>query len=162
MNVAFFCPDHRSLMADLTSGAFLLGEHAGRWRLLDASWPFVTIEVAAAPRLRSPTGYCLRLNCLGYPNAAPTGSLWDPVTNRTLAFKEWPTGRSRVPAVFRTDWKDGSCLYIPCDRESFSGHENWRQEHADLIWRPAEGITQYLRAVHELLNSEDYQGVRRG
>lgn len=162
MNVPFLSPDQRSLMADLAGGAFLLGEHTGRWRLVNVTWPYVTIEVAAASRPQSPNGYCLRLNCAGYPQAAPTGRLWDPGNNRPLPFQAWPSGSSRVPAVFRPDWKDGSCLYIPCDRESFAGHENWRQEYAYLIWRPEDGITQYFRAVHELLNSEDYRGVRRG
>lgn len=160
MNLAFISPDQRSVMADLAGGSFLIGEHSGRWRLRDLIWPNLMIEVAAAPRPQSPDSYCLRFDCTDYPQVAPTGRLWDPINNRLLPFAEWPTGRNRVPAVFRPDWKEGSCLYIPCDRQSFVGHENWLQEHADLIWHPKDGITQYLQAVHELLNSEDYTGVR--
>ena len=52
-----------------------------------------------------------------------------------------PRPQSPNSYCLRTDWKDGSCLYIPCDRESVVGQENWRQEHADLIWRPEDGIT---------------------
>ena len=31
-----------------------------------------------------------------------------------------------VSAVFRPDWKHGQCLYLPCDRMSIEGHDNWR------------------------------------
>ncbi|WP_458379643.1 DUF7665 family protein [Sinorhizobium medicae] len=31
-------------MADLAGGAFLLGEHTGRWRLVNVTWPYVTID----------------------------------------------------------------------------------------------------------------------
>ena len=46
--------------------------------------------------------------------------------------------------------------YLPCDRESFVGHENWRHEMPSKIWRPAAGVVQYLELVHELLHSRDY------
>ena len=62
----------------------------------------------------------------------------------------------RVSAVFRTDWKNGTALYLPCDRESFAGHENWRHEMPSKIWRPTDGVVQYLELVHELLQSRDY------
>ncbi|WP_446692551.1 DUF7665 family protein [Rhizobium mongolense] len=52
--------------------------------------------------------------------------------------------RPQLPNSYclRTDWKDGSCVYLPCDRESVVGQENWRQEHADLIGVRRTGITQ--------------------
>lgn len=160
MSVAFIAPDQRSLMADLAGGSFLLGHHKGRWHLREVSWPNVIIEVAAAPRPRSPDSYCFRFECSGYPQTAPTSCPWDASKNGPLSFGDWPTGKARVPAVFRTDWMAGTCLYIPCDRASFVGHPNWLQEHADLIWRPEDGIPQFLQALHELLNSDDYTGVR--
>ncbi len=46
--------------------------------------------------------------------------------------------------------------YLPCDRESFVGHENWRHEMPSKIWRPADGVVQYLELVNELLHSRDY------
>lgn len=162
MNKAFLPPDQLLLKGDLAGALFLVGEHTGRWRLVDVAWPCAMIEVAAAPRPNSPKHYPFRFDCTNYPQAAPTGRLWDHATNIPVPPAKWPTGRSRVPAVFRPDWKEGTCLYIPCDRLSFVGHENWRQDHADLIWRPDQGIVQYLRALHELLNSEDYTGIRNG
>ena len=58
--------------------------------------------------------------------------------------------------MFRPDWKGGTALYLPCDRESIAGHDNWRHELPSKIWRPAAGINQYLELVHELLNCADY------
>ena len=58
--------------------------------------------------------------------------------------------------VFRPDWKGGTALYLPCDRESIAGHDNWRHELPSKIWRPAAGINQCLELVHELLNCADY------
>ena len=101
--------------------------------------------------------YVLRFNCAGYPQTAPTGGPWDLKTNQVLAFDLWPRGRGgRVSAVFRTDWKNGTALYLPCDRESLAGHDNWRHEMPSKIWHPADGIVQYLELVHELLHSRDY------
>lgn len=162
MNAPLRLPDESALTIDLQSGAFALGFHYGRWRLHALKWPHLIIEVAAAQRARSPDWVALRFDCTGYPQDPPTAQPWDTATNAPLAFPKWPSGKSRVPAVFRPDWKSGTCLYLPCDRESITGHDNWRQEHPDLIWRPAFGLVQYLSAVHELLNSDDYTGVRNG
>jgi hypothetical protein len=155
-------PDNRALMVDLAAGAFQLGEHRGRWKLIEITWPFAIIEVAAAPRPPAPETYGFCFDCSGYPQVAPTARPWDVRTANPLPAKLWPTGRVRVPAVFRPDWKVGNCLYLPCDRLSIPGHENWRHDHANLIWEPTRGITLYLEALHELLNSYDYTGLRNG
>ena len=70
-----------------------------------------------------------------------------------LPFNRWPRSKGgRLGTVFRPDWKGGTALYLPCDRESIAGHDNWRHELPSKIWRPAAGINQYLEFVHELLN----------
>ena len=146
-------PDERAFEADVAKAAFRLGQAEGRWRLISVVWPFTFLGVVA----KDDREYVLRLNCAGYPQTAPTGGPWDISTNAILAFHLWPQGQGgRVSAVFRTDWKDGSALYLPCDRESLVGHENWRVEMPSKIWRPADGIVQYLELVHELLHSRDY------
>jgi hypothetical protein len=146
-------PDHRAFESDAAKAAFRLGQAEGRWRLISVAWPFVHIAVTA----KDGRAYTLRLNCQGYPQIAPTGGPWDLGRSAILAFDLWPRGLGgRVSAVFRTDWKNGSALYLPCDRESFAGHENWRTEMPSKIWRPANGIVQYLELVHELLHSRDY------
>ena len=151
-------PDQRAFEADVAKAAFRLGQAEGRWRLISVTWPFTFIGVIAKDNLE----YVLRLNCAGYPQEAPTGSPWDMRANEILAFDLWPQGQGgRVSAVFRTDWKGGSALYLPCDRESLRGHDNWRHDMPSKVWRPADGIVQYLELVHELLQSRDYSAPLR-
>lgn len=151
-------PDQRAFEADVAKAAFRLGEAEGRWRLVAATWPFVYLSVIG----KDGREHVLRLNCTGYPQTSPTGGPWDMETNQVLAFDLWPRGQGgRVSAVFRTDWKNGTALYLPCDRESFAGHENWRHEMPSKIWRPSNGVVQYLELVHELLQSRDYAPTLR-
>lgn len=146
-------PDQRAFAADVKKAAFRLGEAERRWRLISIEWPFAFIGLVA----KDDREYVLRFNCSGYPQTAPTGGPWNMKSNEVLEFELWPQGRGgRVSAVFRTDWKNGSALYLPCDRESLVGHENWRNEMPSKIWRPKDGIVQYLELVHELLQSRDY------
>lgn len=147
-------PDQRAFEADVAKATFRLGLAEGRWRLIGTDWPHVFIGVTA----RDDHEYILRLNCAGYPQTPPTGGPWDMDRNEVLAFNLWPQGSGgRVSAVFRTDWKNGTALYLPCDRESFAGHENWRHEMPSKIWRPASGIVQYLELIHELFHCRDYK-----
>lgn len=146
-------PDQRAFEADVAKATFLLGQTEGRWRLIGVTWPFVLIAITAKDNRE----YVLRLDCAGYPQTPPTGGPWDPDQNAVLAFELWPCGQGgRVTAVFRTDWKNGMALYLPCDRESILGHDNWRTEMPSKIWRPSQGIVQYLELVHELLHCRDY------
>jgi len=148
-------PDERAFRADVAKAAFRLGEADGRWQLMKIAWPLIFIIVAA----KDDTKYMLRFECSGYPQSLPTAMLWDDEKNAMLAFNHWPRGQGgRVGAVFRSDWKGGTALYLPCDRVSIEGHTNWVTEMPSKIWRPAEGIIQYLELVHELLNSRDYKG----
>lgn len=146
-------PDQRAFEADVAKAAFRLGEVESRWRFIETAWPHVFIGVVA----KDGREYVLRLDCTGYPQTPPTGGPWDKAENQMLAFDRWPQGQGgRVSAVFRTDWKSGTALYLPCDREGIAGHENWRHEMPSKIWRPADGIVQYLELVHELLHCRDY------
>lgn len=155
-------PDERALRADLDAGPFQLGVCLGRWRLGAIEWPFVQVAVAAAERPGGPPEFWFRFDCAGYPQQAPTARPWDPDANTPLPVPRWPAGRSLVPSVFRPDWQNGTCLYLPCDRVSAAGHENWRTEHPSCVWSQTEGIVLYLRKLHELLNSGDYTGLRNG
>lgn len=146
-------PDQRAFEADVAKATFRLGEVEGRWRLIQTAWPYVFIGVTAKDRRE----YVLRLQCVGYPQTPPTGGPWDMVENKILAFDRWPRGQGgRVSAVFRTNWKSGTALYLPCDRESIAGHNNWRHEIPSKIWRPTDGVVQYLELVYELLHCRDY------
>jgi len=146
-------PDERALEADLAKPAFRLGEVEGRWRLISIAWPHVMIGVTA----KDGQEFVLRLDCSGFPQTPPTGGPWDPNRNAVLSADRWPRSKGgRVGAVFNPGWKAGTALYLPCDRESIAGHDVWRTAMPSKIWRPTDGLVQYLELVHELLNSRDY------
>lgn len=153
-------PDEKVFLDHLEKGPFQSGVARGRWRLISVCWPYANIAVSAAHRLNAPSEYCLRFDLRNYPHSPPTARPWDTELDVPLADEKRPHGISRVSKVFRTDWKNGIALYIPCDREAIDGHDGWRTQHPDMIWNTNEGITLYLRIVHELLNSSDYTGTR--
>jgi hypothetical protein len=151
-------PDERAFRADAAKPALRLAEVEGRFRIIKVNWPMVLAGVTAADGAE----FCLRLDCGGYPASAPTGRLWNAKTDAPLAVALWPGSKGgRVKAVFRSDWKDGTALYLPCDRVAREGHDNWRQETPTMIWDPKRGLAQYLEIVHELLNCGDYQSPAR-
>lgn len=154
-------PDERAFREDVERGPFLSGVDRGRWRLVAIDWSLADIAVAAAARPDGPAEYLLRFDLADYPQTAPTARPWDAARAGPLAAAEWPGGRSRVPLAFNPGWRGGDCLYLPCDRLSIVGHDPWRTQHPSLLWSPSGDITQYLRIVHELLNSDDYSGPRR-
>jgi hypothetical protein len=162
MNAPLLRPDEQAFQDEVDGGSFQLAVHLGRWRIVRFAWPLVDIEVAASPRPGAPDNYGFRFDCTNYPQSPPTARLWDTATDALLPTNRWPAGRSRVPAVFRPKWHKGACLYLPCDRQSISGHDNWRTQHPSLVWRPEKGVQLYLEALHELLNSSDYTGVTGG
>jgi hypothetical protein len=162
MQATITLPDERALHVDIDSGPFQLGIHLGKWMVGTIEWPFVHVSVTADARKGAPSEYWFRFDCTDYPQRAPTASPWDTEANQPLPFTRWPGGASRIPAVFRPDWKEGTCLYLPCDRVSAEGHDNWRTEYPALQWSPKRGIVLYLDELHSLLNSSDYKGVRGG
>lgn len=145
-------PDERALRADLASARFLAGEDRGRWALRELRWPHLFADVVAPDARR----FTLRLDCTGFPARPPTGTFWDMAANVMLAFGRWPTGGERIGLTFRPDWKNGSALYIPCDRETIAGHNEWPSQYPQLLWQPDKGISHYLGVVHDLLQSRDY------
>ncbi|MGI8546811.1 MAG: DUF7665 family protein [Gemmatimonadaceae bacterium] len=152
-------PDERAFRLHVGGGAFLRGVVRGRWRLLSIAWPYALIAVRAADREHGPRELVLRFELSNYPNTTPTAAPWDAERNAPLDPARWPTGRSRVAAAFNPGW-NSQALYLPCDRRAIAGHDAWRTQHPAMIWSPSGDITQYLRIVHELLNSSDYTGPR--
>ena len=151
-------PDERALQADIAKPAYKLAAAEGRWRVAAVSWPAVLASVTAADG----STFGLLLDCAGYPAQSPTARLWDFGADIALPFDRWPRSKGgRVAAVFRTDWRGGTALYLPCDRVSREGHDNWTRETPTMLWRPERGLAQYLEIVHELLNCGDYQPPAR-
>lgn len=149
-------PDERVLRLHLQSGRFRSGMAAGRWRFVSLNWPYLLIAVTARDRIE----YGFRFECSNYPRTPATAPPWDLERNAPLSPERWPTGRSRVPLAFNPGWKGGTCLYLPCDRQSIDGHGNWVTQHPALLWDPEKGVCKYLNIIHELLNSSDYGGRR--
>ena len=141
-------------------GPFQSGVSKRRWRLLSIDWPKVVIAICAAPRLGAPDEYGLQFDLTNYPQSPPTALPWDATKGCRLADQNRPHGKFRVPKTFRTDWKNGDALYLPCDRIAIIDHNDWLNHHPEMIWNPNGDITQYLRIVHELLISNDYTGSR--
>lgn len=153
-------PDQLLLERDLAAPEFRCGEIDGHWRHITTSWPYVGIAVSATSLPNGPTAYGFRFECTGYRQSPPTCQPWDLEANTPLAFNRWPNGRHIIPSVFRTDWKSGTCLYLPCDRMAIEGHANWYHEYPSRIWNSLRGIVCYLEQLHDLLTSNDYTGIR--
>ena len=151
--------DEQVFRAHLVAGPFQSGFDRGRWRLLALNWPHALIAIQAAERIDGPAEYALRFECTNYPQTPPTAQPWDTERDAPLPSARWPSGTNRVPLAFNSGWKNGQCLYLPCDRLSIEGHDPWRSQHPSMIWSPASDITQYLRIVHDLLTSSDYSGT---
>ncbi len=88
-----------ALEAHLASGRFRAGAAKGRWKLLELQWPFAFIDVLARDGRR----VVLRFDCTGYPEAAPTATVWDRAARCQLAAASWPRG-GRVSQVFNPGW----------------------------------------------------------
>jgi len=153
-------PDRAMLVQDLAAPEFRCGEIEGRWRRVAICWPHVIIAVSAPARPQSPAEYGFRFECSGYRQNPATGQPWDLASNGPLPGTRWPTGPAMVPSVFRPEWKQGLCLYLPCDRMSIEGHEAWRNDHPSRLWQPVRGIICYLEQVYELFHQSDYSGAR--
>ena len=146
-------PDSNALRRFFDGTRFRSGGCRGRWKLHSLNFPYAVVEI------RCPDGrwLALRFECTGYPNALPTAMPWHIPTDSALAHRLWPRGATRISAVFRPDWKNGTALYIPCDRVSIDGHGQWAQDHPEMMWDPVRGLLVYLEAVQATLNSSDFQ-----
>lgn len=144
-------PDQAHLQRDLDAAPFREGVARRRWQLVGVTWPFVLIGI----RARDEREFVLRLECIGYPDQPPTGTLWHTALNTRLAEADWPKGDAVFSSVIRYNWP---AIYFPLDRMSRQGHPNWATEHPNLGWKPREGIVQYLAEISRHLNSRGYHG----
>ena len=123
-------------------------------------WPYAVIEIKAAPRPGSPDWLALRFLLSGYPQA-PSAQPWDieqpsmldtglagPAEARGSSARSGPNGaRTRS--------------YMPMDGLALEAHPEWQQNlYARDAWDSGKDITQYLRAVRELITQDGYSGVR--
>lgn len=148
------------LTQDLAAPDFRCGEIEGRWRLIESGFPKAIFAVSAADRPNAPAEYAFRFDIRGYRQTPVTAQPWDAEANCPLPAARWPDGKSIIPSIFRPEWKEGLCLYLPCDRISIEGHEAWLHQHPGRQWDPQRGIICYLEQLYDLLNQGDYSGPR--
>ncbi len=154
-------PDRALLEQDLAGPCIRCGEIEGKWRHVATAWPHVVFGVAAPPRPNAPTEYGFRFECSGYRQIPATAQPWHIAANQPLAAPLWPKGGPIFSSVFRPEWRQGQCLYLPCDRLSIEGHPNWRAEHPSRLWQPKRGLICYLEQLHDLFFGSDYSGLAR-
>jgi hypothetical protein len=154
-------PDRALLEQDLAAPEMRCGEIEGRWRHIATRWPHVIFGVAAPLRPNASLEYGFRFECSGYRQIPATAQPWNIQANAPLPGALWPQGGPIVSSVFRPEWRQGQCLYLPCDRMSIEGHPNWRSEHPSRLWQPSRGIICYLEQLHDLFYQSDYSGVAR-
>lgn len=124
------------------------GVAAGLWRIIDLSWPVLTVAVTVGRAAE----VAVRLAVDSYPGRAPAGQLWDLTTDAPLPVQRWPiTGRS--PETFRPDWSpdNSNAPYLACDRTGLSTHPHWTSERPERAWNPNRSIAFYLRELHREL-----------
>jgi hypothetical protein len=158
MTATATAPDERAFRAHVDAGPFVVGVDRGRWELVDISWPYALIDVAAAGRAGAPSAYLFRFDLTGYPKMAATACLWHAKEQRLLVEAERPKV-TWTPSPFRQDWENGRALYLPCDRVAIEGHANWATEHPGELWDARQGITKYLFILSALLNEDGYVGL---
>lgn len=152
-------PDERVFRKHVNSARFQEGIERGRWRIVgDIAWPIVMIAISAGTRKGAPSEYVLRFDLNGYPKTAPTATPWNPTTEDVLEGSLRPKGE-RVGHVFRTDWENGRALYAPFDRVALQSHSDWRRQHPRRTWDSSKDLAWILKALHEMLNNDDYTGI---
>ncbi len=151
-------PDERMFRLHLGGGGFVAAERAGRWRLVDLTWPHAIIAVRAEPRPDAPAEVALRFELVNYPQDAPTAMPWDLERNAQLDPGLYPKGEV-AGVIFRTDWEGGVALYAAFDRRALGSHPEWTQKHPRAAWTPDRTIVFYVRQVSDALNGPGYAGV---
>lgn len=158
-------PDERTFREHVSRGRFQGGVDGGEWRIVRDVWPSPLIAVTAADRPGAPAEFTFKFDLSNYPAVAPTAAPWDPGADGPLALDLWPSGTGRVATVFNSAWiptPGVHALYHPIDRLALVGHDNWRTQDPANVWDPSRmDIVDYLKVVHELLQSPQYSGIRR-
>ncbi|MEW2330281.1 hypothetical protein AB0880_20995 [Micromonospora chersina] len=142
-------PNLRRLRRHLSAADVEAGVDAGSWRIVDLTWPFLTVAIAVGENAE----LGMRLDVQDYPLQAPAGQPWNIVADAPLPVAEWPiSGRS--PEIFRPDWSpsNNNAPYLACDRAGITSHPNWATERPERSWNASRTIGFYLRELHRELS----------
>lgn len=148
-------PSRQRLERDLAAGDFESGIDAGLWRLINLSWPYLTVTVTAGDG----NELGMRIIVDGYPTVAPGGQPWDLAADVPLPVSRWPIGGT-ASQVFRHDWSvsNANAPYMACDRAGIAGHPDWATKHPERAWNSGRTITFYLREIHHELRDATLPG----
>ena len=91
------------LREDLLAADVENGVAAGSWRVIDLSWPILTVAIAVGDE----TELGMRLDVQGYPLQAPAGQPWNLATNTPLPMT---MPRLSVPLASRQHWSSMTTL----------------------------------------------------
>ena len=100
---------------------------------------------------------CASLPALGVPGGAQRTALGHRAPEHAQPGL-WPGGSARILGAFRPEWRPDA-LYMPMDGLALEAHPDGGLYARDA-WDPGKDITQYLRAVRELITQDGYSGVR--
>jgi hypothetical protein len=150
-------PDERALVQDLESVRFLSGVDRGYWRVADRAGTMVTLELTS----RAGRRVGVRLDCAGYPGAAPTGQLWSVSDAVPLPVEDWPSG-GRADQVFNPTWsvQNGGAFYFPFDRRARVGHDAWARDHTGHVWSIDKTVIDVLHLLREVLSTASGPSIR--
>jgi len=150
----------------LENYVFSDGETEGKWGIyqkenIGQQWPYVFLWISAAKREGGPEKFSFRLQLDNYPTNAPEITLWDVEQNIRLDHSIFPTGKHNVSGVFRFDWENGNHLYAPFERHAIITHPGWDQQYPNEFWKCTDNITKVSQYLFKLLNSVDYEGIKK-
>jgi hypothetical protein len=150
----------------LKSPEYVFGEIQGYWGQVSElengpSWPFSLFWIEVFPKgERQVTRYYVWVELSNYNLLAPAGFFYDPETKRRLANHLWPKVTGPFERGFRIDWNPQTEMYAPWDRGGYNAHQEWVQQNAAVSFKSGvSSIADYLRILHEILNSDHYHGT---
>lgn len=137
-------PNELRLRGDLASTAFEDGVSAGHWRLIDLTWPALTVAICAGAG-----ELVVRIDVDGYPAVPPYGTTWDLGLNAPLAPALWPRGPG-TEQTYKKGWyaPSDNAIYLACDRAALQAHPDWATRYRERAWNPARTIPFYLNELH--------------
>ncbi|MET7951274.1 hypothetical protein [Micromonospora sp. NPDC005324] len=141
-------PNLRRLRRHLQAADIEAGVDAGSWRVVDLTWPFLTVAITVGEDAE----LGMRLDVQDYPLQAPAGQPWNIDTDTPLPMAEWPVS-GRNPEIFRPEWSptNNNAPYLACDRAGITSHSNWATERPERSWDATRTIGFYLRELHREL-----------
>ena len=154
--------DQECFLEHLAHPAFQYGVERGWWGVVKNDvlvWPEAILWISAPSRPNGPDRFFFHFTLPGYPERAPSATVWDIEGNQRLDLAKWPKGGGDVGMAFRTNWNNAVALYTPWDRVALESHPDWASKHPGIAWKRTYTIVHYLRMTHELLWSDEYTGV---